>query len=634
MQCLGNLGKACERFCGTGPAASSSALKDQDCYAACPSPLHQVPESRAAPVCETPKLADMVGVGDTWADGGEEPAAEPVREAIVEPPMQPASGLAAQPVEACTPPPTAPPVVLELEPPSAVGLTIPYVAVEAEPETMIEPDPPVTTPKISNVAPPAVVSPGTPMAGCRGASPTEPPTESPAVPLSEPPLVESLTGPVMEPGSESSTEPPRTTGMEGDILTSDDVLATSSLPAVESHTEPPVSKLAACTEAVPFFSGSWPGTRNDWNGDVGVSFVAKAKCRITALGRHADVALSEAVQVTLWTAETQEALAVADVGPGSQVEGGYAFEALGSEVELQAGREYRLTQRCRGRMPDKWFDGRATAEEVTAQTALQFVKFVGGVCRNSFGFPSREDGEYRRAGIVNFKVMQDVLDIVAVTRAELAQQVARAAVAEVPEDPCCLDTYLSVVAGLLALIADELAVLPSAPAAVVIAEEEALKGIVQLEGAVLASEAAVPEDAAPGPPAAAGLSDKGAASGEGVASAIARSVFEHRFAEELVDAARGRRGGCVGEPGSPLEGAFVVSRGGRVLAAEARVLRGSRPVSGAELVAMLGAGMVFSRSAAGSITALLAPEVGQGRALLVKPDGPEEGAARMGLSKV
>lgn len=36
---------------------------------------------------------------------------------------------------------------------------------------------------------------------------------------------------------------------------------------------------------------------------------------------------------------------------------------------------------------------------------LRIRGFVGGVCRNSPGFPQRLDGELRRPGMVNFKAL-------------------------------------------------------------------------------------------------------------------------------------------------------------------------------------------------------------------------------------
>lgn len=373
-------------------------------------------------------------------------------------------------------------------------------------------------------------------------------------------------------------------GTDGNAFRSEGALVSMSQLA-----ESPASRTGR-PDDMPFFTGNWSGTRNDWTGDVGISFIVRANCRITALGRHADIALSEMATVTLWLAETQEVLAVADVGPSSQVEGSYAFEALSSEVEAHAGTEYRLTQRCRGRMPDKWFDGCATREEVMSQTASHCAQFVGGVCRNGYGYPGREDGEHRRAGVVNFKVARVSLELVAVGRAELARRIALAAAAEAPGDRRAAAAYLSVVAGLLALLADELALVPGAAATVVVAEEAALRGLARLEGEAPAAEGAA-------------------------------DVADPGFAEALVAAARAGRGPAPpapgGAPGGPLGAACVVGPDGRVLAASARVLRGGRPAGGAELVAALGAGLVLSRSAAGAVTALLAPEVGRGRALLL-----------------
>lgn len=378
--------------------------------------------------------------------------------------------------------------------------------------------------------------------------------------------------------------------------------------------DPQATAKAEQLEEMPFFNGSWPGTRNDWTGDVGISFVAEFNCTITALGRAADVALSETATVTLWLTESQEALATVDVGPCSPVEGQYAFETLSPGIEVQVGREYRLTQRCRGRMLDKWFDGRAAAEEVAAQSALPYAKFLGGVCRNNYGFPTREDGEFRRAGMVNFKVAPKPLDAVTVTKAELAQAVARTA-ACAARDRAAFEAHLLAAARVLALLVDELGGRPRLAALVAIAEEEELQKLVRLEA--LDGEE--------------GLS--GSLTGEAEGSS-ACTVFDLRFAKEVLGFA-GRRGGQVDVLGRSLEGVFVVAaRTGRVLAGPARIFRGPRLSSGAELVSMLGAGMLFTRSAAGSVTALLTSEARQGRALLLKPGGPGRAASSSGHGAV
>jgi len=405
------------------------------------------------------------------------------------------------------------------------------------------------------------------------------------------------------PVAEAAPEPSQPTAHDSRYLGLEEAVAHRSLQApAQLYPEPVARKPPKRRDDVPLFIGSWTGTRNDWTGDVGISFVAEAKCTVTALGRSADVPLTETATVTLWLTETQEVLAAADVGPCSPVEGHYAFEAIGSGagVELQAGMEYRLTQRCRSRMPDKWFDGRATAEEAAAWSASQYARFVGGVCRNGQGFPGREDGEHRRAGMVNFKVAQVCLNVRPVSRTELASTAAGIAFIEAGGDPAAIDGYVAVIAHVLALLVDELAALPGLEVLIVVAQDEALHKRVRLEPAEGEAE----------------LSRELAGSAEGVPAC---TVFDHRFASEVVSFAQ-RYNGEVDELGSPMDGAFVVScRSGQVLAAAARIFRGHRLVGGTELVATLGGGVALSRSASGDVTALFAPEVRQGRALLMKP---------------
>jgi len=50
--------------------------------------------------------------------------------------------------------------------------------------------------------------------------------------------------------------------------------------------------------------------------------------------------------VSLWSADSGQRLAHSVVGPASAKEGGYSFGALQFEVNLEAGREYRLSQSC------------------------------------------------------------------------------------------------------------------------------------------------------------------------------------------------------------------------------------------------------------------------------------------------
>lgn len=152
--------------------------------------------------------------------------------------------------------------------------------------------------------------------------------------------------------------------------------------------------------------------RNDWSGDVGFRFVPRTSLLITALGRQAVIGqLREAADVTLWSVENQAATATATVGPSSTVEGGYAFAPLRQEVLLQAGREYRLSQRCTAGMADPWFDGTVAHEQLAQWSAAACVDFLGAVFAEGYGYPSRIDFDTRfptpsrRAGMLNFKML-------------------------------------------------------------------------------------------------------------------------------------------------------------------------------------------------------------------------------------
>lgn len=618
MQCLG---QACERFCSPAPALPP-ALGDRKPEAGpVPEPPLHPAEVGFVPPREPVKLVDIVE--DNWADG-RDPAPEPARDAVDtrRAPQVSMDAICPEPAGAPRVPDAAvAAATLSSSPPEGAAVAVaPPAALATIPcnEPAVDP---VAVPGAQE-APTSAVS--TPSKGATVSAPQV--AAEPAMVVPEPTVA-----------TEPSTEQPpaeqpldnATPTNNHHMLPAEDMTSPTSQQQSTTAAAPPHEEERR--DEVTFFNGSWSGTRNDWTGDVGISFVIRASCRITALGRHVDSALAESATVTLWLADTHEVVATADIGPGSKVEGNYAFEPLSTEVEARVGVEYRLTQRCRGRMPDKWFDGSATADEVFATTALHCAKFVGGVCRNDYGYPGREDGEFRRAGMVNFKVAQLSLKVVSVTRAELAKHIAGAVAAESSRDRDYASTYLSVVASLLALLADELAFLPGAAATVVVAEEATIrKCLLRLE------EAGAPAAKAP---------EEVPASGEPSAEAEEageqrQSVLDQGFAERLVATARRRRreDPPCGSMGVPLEDAFVVSPRGHVLAAEARLLRGDRPVSGEELVAMLGAGMVLSRSTTGSVTTLLAPDLGEGSVFLLDSSSsgqrPDGGADPAVLSKV
>jgi len=159
--------------------------------------------------------------------------------------------------------------------------------------------------------------------------------------------------------------------------------------------------------AMPYFAGSWNGYRNNWYGDVGVSFVPQKDFSIVSLGRHHhnETGLTQTVPVTLWSVETQLPLAIVNVGPHSFLEGHYHWEPVDSPgVTVSQGREYRLTQACTPNMVDKWFDSTVSFEEVEANAATGFARFVGAVNMSGFGYPAFTNGQFRRPGMVNFKM--------------------------------------------------------------------------------------------------------------------------------------------------------------------------------------------------------------------------------------
>lgn len=226
--------------------------------------------------------------------------------------------------------------------------------------------------------------------------------------------------------------------------------------------------------SAPYFSGRWVGGRNDWAGEVGVRFRVQLDCEVTALGRAAEKPLLETIPVTLWSAETQAPLAMVDVGPASRVESAYAWEPLAAHVQLRAGEEYRLTQRCRPKMLDRWFDGKAVQEDLEKETWVSLAHFLGGVCRNDVGYPSREDGELRRAGMVNFKAIpsRNTAQLTPVTEAELAQRLALVAASEEESlGSTEIEARLLVLAGVLALLLEDLDIWPGTPVIAVVGPE-------------------------------------------------------------------------------------------------------------------------------------------------------------------
>jgi hypothetical protein len=191
--------------------------------------------------------------------------------------------------------------------------------------------------------------------------------------------------------------------------------------AVSPQVEAPLAQMmfrqnaASQDGAQPFFVGSWNGHRNNWYGDVGISFIPQRDFTIVSLGRHYhnETHITETVPVTLWSVETKMALAVVNVGPRSYHEGHYMWEPVEAPgVPVSQGREYRLTQACQPGMADKWFDATLSYNEIVANAATGYARFKGGVNQSGFGYPVDEDGQFRRAGMVNFKMAKPPVHIV------------------------------------------------------------------------------------------------------------------------------------------------------------------------------------------------------------------------------
>jgi|Transcript_6948 hypothetical protein len=188
-----------------------------------------------------------------------------------------------------------------------------------------------------------------------------------------------------------------------------------------SQVEPPVAQMmfrqnaASQDGAQPFFVGSWNGHRNNWYGDVGISFVPQVDFTIVSLGRHYhnETHITETVPVTLWSVETKTALAIVNVGPQSFKEGHYVWEPVEAPgVPVSQGREYRLTQACTPGMRDKWFDETLPYDDIVSNAATGFARFKGGVNFSGFGYPVSENGQFRRAGMVNFKMAKPPTHII------------------------------------------------------------------------------------------------------------------------------------------------------------------------------------------------------------------------------
>lgn len=160
----------------------------------------------------------------------------------------------------------------------------------------------------------------------------------------------------------------------------------------------------------PYFVGSWSGQRNNWYGDVGYAFVPQKDFTILSLGRHHhnSTGLTMTVPVTLWSVEDKAPLAICNVGHSSPKEGHYRWEPVDPPgVAVKAGREYRITQQCTPMMQDKWYDLQVSELEINAMAATGFARFIGGVNQSGPGYPENVDGQFRRPGMVNFKMKEE-----------------------------------------------------------------------------------------------------------------------------------------------------------------------------------------------------------------------------------
>jgi len=159
--------------------------------------------------------------------------------------------------------------------------------------------------------------------------------------------------------------------------------------------------------AEPFFKGLFGELRRDWEGEIGVRFLAQSTFVITSLGRHLGDrdALEEDCSVTLWFSGSK--LASVKVGPSSPVIQGYAYTEVFPRIVVHLGREYRLTQTCWRDMSDAWPD--ACSLPAADMVEQRFARFLGGVYDFHGGYPSfcdAEDG--RRAGMLNFRAVPGI----------------------------------------------------------------------------------------------------------------------------------------------------------------------------------------------------------------------------------
>lgn len=321
----------------------------------------------------------------------------------------------------------------------------------------------------------------------------------------------------------------------------------------------------------PFFLGHWPGTRCDWTGDVGVSFVPLVSGCVTSLGRPAP--LQQSAKVTLWSVATESSVASADVGPDATVEGNYAFAPLAEPFVLMAGSEYRITQHCSAGMLDKWFDGSSTPEEAAKQTSSA-LRFVGGVCRNEGGYPKRFDGAFRRAGMVNFKFARDGLDTVQTTQEELTSTLESIAATEEPGQLELIGSYVAVLSSVLRILTEDFNG-KVCEALVAVAPEADVMGAISHSDTQMSS----------------------LVSPSSSSQACAGSIFDPRFPGQLAycsEFCRARQAGAPEHCGEPC--VFVSHQTGVVFAVASTLFRNGRPLHAPDIASNLRRGVVFRRT--------------------------------------
>jgi tetratricopeptide (TPR) repeat protein len=202
-------------------------------------------------------------------------------------------------------------------------------------------------------------------------------------------------------------------GNDLDLLLKLNTVLTALLPpafvSVSPHllnplpTDTPASEVMQATN---FFRRPYLlGTRNNFDGEVGIEFQTHKPLLLSALGRALGSPRARKLKanttVTLWDTASESALVSVVVGPHSRVVKGYANEPIQghpSGFPLQGMHTFRLTLGCTVGMPDKWVDDYPLEDFDNALAA-----FMGGVYGTEHkGYPGTHDGALRRAGVTTF----------------------------------------------------------------------------------------------------------------------------------------------------------------------------------------------------------------------------------------